>query len=130
MPLLTSGQIEKLRGVVDREGEFRPPANADEQAATNDRLGNHDSLSQFVYETSGTGAEALDSKSIPEGVTVLVEYKQGNSGTVYVGDSETQESPLTAVGQSLEFGVIDTSIIHVRTPTAGDGVVVTFEGGA
>jgi len=66
---------------------------------------------------------------VPEGVTALVEYKQGNSGTVYIGDESTQQSPLTAVGQSLQFAVTDTSIIYVRTPTAGDGVIVTFENG-
>ncbi len=129
MPLLTSGQIEKLRGVVDRAGDFRPPANADEQAKTNDRLGNFGGLAQLVYTTSGTNAEALDSVAVPEGVEVLVEYQQGNSGTVYVGDSDTQEIALTAAGQGRGFRVTDTSHIYVRTPTAGDGVVVTFEGG-
>ena len=130
MSLLTSGKIEKLRGVIDRAGDLRPPAHADLQEAIRDRLGNHDGLTQFVYTTGSTNAEALDSKSVPEGVTVLVEYKQGNSGTVYVGNDTTQESPLTATGQSLQFGVTDTSTIHVRTPTSGDGVVVTFEDGA
>lgn len=130
MPLLTSGKIEKLRGVIDRSGNFLPPANADEQKATNDRLGNFDGLAQTVYTTSGTTAEALDPVTVPEGVEVLVEYQQGNSGTVYVGDSDTQEIALTAAGQGRGFRVTDTSHIYVRTPTAGDGVVITFEGGA
>jgi len=129
MPLLTSGKIEKLRGVVDRAGDFRPPANADEQKETNDRLGNHDGLSQFIYETGSTDPEALDAVSVPEGVSALVEYKQGNSGTVYVGDSDTQEIALTAAGQGRGFEVTDTSHIYIRTPTVGDAVVVTFEGG-
>jgi len=127
MPLLTSGQIEKLRGVVDRAGDFRPPANADEQAKTNDRLGNFNGLEQFVYTTSGTTAEPLASKTVPEGVTVLVEYAEGNAGNVYLGDADTQQAPLTAVGSGREFRVSDTSAIHVRTPTSGDSVVVSFE---
>ncbi len=129
MALESDASVDDIEGVQDRDGDTRPAANADEQAETNRRLGNHDGLTQFVYQTDGTDAEALDAESVPDGVTVLVEYKQGNDGSVYLGDESTQESPLTAVGQSLEFGVTDTSIIHVRTPTAGDGVVVTFEGG-
>lgn len=130
MGLITRGKIEKLRGVVDRAGDFRPAADADKQEAIRDRLGNHDGLSQFVYTTGGTSAESLDAKSIPSGVEVLVEYKEGNAGNVYVGDDTTQESPLTAVGQGRTFAVTDTSQIYIRTPTGGDGVVVTFEGGA
>lgn len=128
MGLITRGKIEKLRGVVDRAGEFRPAANADLQAKIRDFLGNRDDLTQFVYTTSGTTAEALDAKSVPGGVEVLVEYQQGNSGTVFVGDDSGQEIALTAAGQGRGFRVSDTSAIYVRTPTAGDSVVVTFEG--
>ena len=129
MGLITRGKIEKLRGVVDRAGDFRPAANADLQATIRDFLGNRDGLTQFAYSTSGTTAEALDSKSVPGGVEVLVEYKQGNSGTVYVGNESTQEIALTATGQGRGFRVSDTSHIYVRTPTTGDGVVVSFVGG-
>jgi len=129
MGLFTLGKIERLRGVVDRAGDFRPAANADLQEAIRDFLGNRDGLTQFVYTTSSTDAEALDSKSVPGGVEALVEYQQGNSGTVYVGDESTQEIALAANGQGRGFRVSDTSDIHVRTPTAGDGVVVTFVGG-
>lgn len=120
MSLLTSGKIEKLRGVIDRNGDLRPPANADQ-------LGNFPELEQFVYSTSGTSAEPLAAKDVPEGVTVLVEYAEGNSGTVYVGDSGTQQAPLTSVGDGRTFRVSDTSSIYIRAPTSGDGVVVSFE---
>jgi len=130
MSLETDTQVEQVRQVQNENGDLVSPADGEKQKEINDRLGNHDGLTQFVYQTDGTDAEALDAESVPDGVTVLVEYKQGNDGSVYVGDESTQESPLTAVGQSLEFGVTDTSIIHIRTPTAGDGVVVTFEGDA
>ena len=129
MGLITRGRIEQIRGVIDRAGEFRPAANADLQAKIRDFLGNRDGLTQFVYTTSGTSAESLDSKSVPGGVEVLVEYQQGNSGTVYIGDENTQESALTAAGQGRGFRVTDTSHIFVRTPTAGDAVVVSFVGG-
>jgi len=130
MSLLTSGQIEKLRGVIDRDGNFLPAADADKQQEISDRLGNQDGLTQIVYSTGSTNAEALDANAVPEGVTVLVEYAEGNAGNVYIGDSDTQQSALTAVGQGREMAVSDTSYIYVRTPTSGDRVVVTFEGGA
>lgn len=129
MGLITRGKIDKLRGVVDRAGELRPAATADLQEKIRDFLGNHDGLTQFVYSTSGTTAEALDSKSVPGGVEVLVEYQQGNSGTVYVGDESTQEIALSAAGQGRGFRITDTSAIYVRTPTAGDSVIVSFVGG-
>lgn len=127
MVLDTTAQVDKIQAVRDRNGNARPAADADKQQATNDRLGNHDILTQFVYSTGGTAAEALDANAIPHGVEVLVEYKQGNSGDVFVGDATTQESALTAVGQGRTFRVTDTSLIHIRTPVSGDSVVVTFE---
>ncbi|GAB7094089.1 hypothetical protein JCM30237_12410 [Halolamina litorea] len=130
MGLFTLGKIERLRGVVDRAGDFRPAANADLQEKIRDFLGNRDGLTQFVYSTDGTAAEALDSKSVPGGVEALVEYQQGNDGVVFLGDENGQEIALTATGQGRSFRVSDTSVIYVRTPTAGDSVVVTFEGGA
>lgn len=130
MTLDTNSDVEEVRKVQDENGGKQPPANQAEQAKTNARLGNHDALKQFVYTTGGTAAEPLDAKTVPNGVEVLVEYKEGNAGNVYVGDDTTQQSALTAVGQGRTFAVTDTSHIYIRTPTGGDGVVVTFEGGA
>jgi len=39
MGLITRGKIERLRGVVDRAGEFRPAANADLQERISELLG-------------------------------------------------------------------------------------------
>ncbi|MFC6785093.1 hypothetical protein ACFQFH_20120 [Halobaculum halobium] len=129
MVLDTTAEVDKIDSVRDRNGDPRPPANADKQDVTNARLGNYDSLTQVVHSTGGTDAEPLPSLDVPEGAGVLVEYKSDNSGDVFVGDADTQESPLTGRTDSLLFSVTDTSLIHVRTPNAGDAVVVTFEGG-
>lgn len=120
MTLYSNSEVEEMKKVQDKDGNSVPPANANQ-------LGNFSGLEQFVYSTSTTSAEALDSKTVPEGVTVLVEYNEGNAGTVYVGDSTTQASPLAAVGDGRAFRVNDTSTIYVQTPTSGDGVVVSFE---
>lgn len=120
MTLDTNSNVEEVKKVQGPNGERKSPANAEQ-------LGNFDRVEQFVHTTSTTSAESLDSKSVPEGVTVLVEYREANAGTVYIGDSTTQESPLTAVGDARSFRVKDTSSIHVRTPSSGDGVVVSLE---
>lgn len=127
MVLDTLSDIDQIQAVLDRAGNLRPAANADEQEAMNDRLGNRDGLTQLVYTTASTNPEPLPSNAVPHGVQVLVEFKEGNTGTVYLGDTDTQESPLTAVGQGRTFSVLNTELIHVRTPNLGDSVVVTFE---
>ncbi|MFC7069485.1 hypothetical protein [Halobaculum lipolyticum] len=132
MTLDTTAEVDKIEAVRDRNGDARPAADADKQEQIRDAVGNRDELTQFVYSTSGTTAETLDSNAVPDGVTVLVEFKSDNTGTVYVGSPDTQESALTGIGQGRSFDVSDTAAIGVRTPTAGDAVVVTFEsaGGA
>ncbi|GAA0648782.1 hypothetical protein [Salarchaeum japonicum] len=130
MGLETQADVDDIQRVTDENGDPQPPANTVEQQKTNQALGNRGSVTQFVHSTDGTTGEPLPSHSVPDGVTVLVEYKQGNGGTVYVGNSDTQESPLTAVGQGRTFAVANTDTIYVRTPTAGDAVVVTFEADA
>lgn len=127
MTLDTNTDVEEIRKVQDEAGDKQPPANQAEQARTNRRLGNHDGLTQFVYSTDSSNAESLDSYAVPNGVEVLIEYAESNTGTVYVGDSDTQQSPLTSAGQARTFRVTDTSAVYVRTPDAGDSVVVTFE---
>lgn len=96
-------------------------------SVTSAQEGNWSSLNQFTHSTGGTSAEALPSNSVPDGVEIIVEYQESNSGTVYVGDSGTQESPLTATGDARTFKVSDTSAVYIQTPTSGDGVVVTYE---
>ncbi|QLG27716.1 hypothetical protein HUG10_09195 [Halorarum halophilum] len=127
MVLDTTAEVGKVQAVRDRDGNARPAADADNQRELQDRVGNFDGLKQVVHQTSGDTAEILPSHSVPHGVEVLVEYRQGNSGAVFVGDADTQAAALTAAGQGRTFRVTDTSLIHVRTPTAGDEVVVTFE---
>ncbi|WP_418283911.1 hypothetical protein [Halorubrum sp. DTA46] len=127
MALDTNTEVEQIRKVQNEQGEQVSPATEQQQMEIADSVGNHDDLTQFVHETSGTTAEPLPSHAVPDGVTVLVEWKETNSGNVYIGDDTTQHSALTQVGDGRLFPVTDTSTIHVRTPTAGDAVVVMFE---
>ncbi|SFR59679.1 hypothetical protein [Halorubrum sodomense] len=127
MGLDTNTEVQQIRKVQNEQGEQVSPATENQQKEIADRVGNHDGLTQFTYSTGSTSAEALPSNAVPDGVEVLVEWKETNAGNVYVGDSDTQEAALTGVGDGRTFRVSDTSVIHVRTPTAGDAVVVTFE---
>jgi hypothetical protein len=127
MGLDTNTEVQQIRKVQNEEGDQVSPATEKQQMEIADRVGNYGDLTQFEYTTDGTEAEALSANAVPEGVEVLVEYREANSGNAYVGDDSTQMSPLTQVGDGRTFEVTDTSLIHVRTPTAGDGVIVTFE---
>lgn len=98
--------------------------DADATAAAN---ANKDSITTFDHTTSGTQAEALASNAVPDGTKVLVQAKSDNSGSVYVGNSTTQVIELSA-DQSITLEVSNTDLVHVQTPTAGDGVNVLFEG--
>ena len=127
MGLDTNTEVQQIRKVQNEQGEQVSPATENQQKEIADRVGNHTGLTQIEYTTAGTDAEALPSYAVPDGVEVLVEYREANSGNVYVGDDTTQKAALTGVGDGRSFPVTDTSLIHIRTPTAGDGVIVMFE---
>ncbi|WP_436924953.1 hypothetical protein [Halosimplex amylolyticum] len=125
--LETDATVEKIARVKDQAGDLVAAANERLQQTIADALTNEDSLEAFEYTTSGTGAEALDANAVPDGVSVLVTFLEGNAGGVYVGDSGTQPVKLTAVGDTFVSEVSDTSAIYVQTPNGGDGVGVVFE---
>jgi len=125
MPLLTSGKIEKLRGVVDRAGDFRPPANADEQAATNDRLGNFANGIDGEESDDGTG-RTLSAGEVPQGVEVVVQAKHGNDDPIRTGLTNSPTVELVA-GQSASYRVEDTEQIHIQANSDGDGVNYSHE---
>lgn len=127
MALDSNTDVEQIKTVQDGNEEQVPPANASEQAKTNDRLGNFDTLDSMAYSTSGTTAEALESKPVPEGVTPLVVADTGNADTVWVGTGTHQPVPLASAKDSFGADVNDTSEIYVRTTTAGDTVYVLWE---
>lgn len=97
------------------------------QEATNDRLGNWDTLDGFYYATDSTNPESLPSHDVPDGVTTLVTYGRGNTGQVFVGSEGIQPATLSDPPNSFAAQVRDTSEIWVRTPNAGDRVGVLFE---
>jgi len=125
MPLLTSGKIEKLRGVVDRAGDFRPPANADEQSATNDRLGNFANGVDGEEIDDATGS-TLPAGDVPQGVEVVVQAKHGNDDPISIGLTDSPTLELVA-GQSATYRVEDIEQIHIQAKTDGDGVNYSYE---
>ncbi|EMA57162.1 hypothetical protein [Halorubrum lipolyticum] len=127
MGLDTNTEVQQIRKVQNEQGDQVSPATEKQQMEIADRVGNHDGLTQIEVTTSGTDPEALPARDVPDGVEVLVEYREANSGNVYVGDENTQLSALAQIGDGRQFPVTDTSLIYIRTPTAGDGVIVTFE---
>lgn len=128
MAVETTTEVEGLASVEDDQGDRQPPANATEQQRIAESLGNFNGLQQLevVTEEADTG-EALPSHDVPDGVKVLVEYREPNSGNVYVGDETQQKSALAGIGDFRSFPVTNTDRIYIRTPSAGDGVIVTFE---
>jgi len=125
MPLLTSGKIEKLRGVVDRAGDFRPPANADEQKETNERLGNFGSGNDGEVTDDTTGS-TLPAGDIPDGVEIVVQAKHDNQGRVKVGLTDSPTLELKG-GTFATFRVADRSQVHIVAKTDGDGVAYSHE---
>ena len=127
MGLDTNTEVQQIRKVQNEQGDQVSPATEKQQMEIAERVGNHDGLKQIEVTTDGTAPEALPAHAVPQGVEVLVEYRMANGSDVFVGDAETQLSALTGVGDGRTFPVSDTSLIYVRTPNAGDGVIVTFE---
>ena len=127
MGLDTNTEVQQIRKVQNEQGEQVSPATENQQKRIAEAAENNNGLTQLEVTTDGTAAEALPSFAVPDGVEVLVEYREANSGNVYVGDDTTQKAALTGVGDGRSFPVTDTSLIYIRTPTAGDGVIVTFE---
>lgn len=121
------GTTEEVRRVQDDAGNRVPPANSTEQAKTNERLGNWDTLDSFAYSTSSTNAESLDSNTVPEGVTPLVVADTANTDTVFVGSSKHQAVPLASAKDSFASNVRDTSELYVRANSSGDSVIVYWE---
>lgn len=85
------------------------------------------SITSFEYSTQGTGADTLPSHAVPQGVEVAVQALRDNQDLVYVGNDTAQAVNL-APGESMTLRVSNTDVIHIQTPSAGDGVGVTFEG--
>lgn len=127
MGIETNTEVDTLQDVADGEGGKAPAANKNEQEKTNDRLGNQPSIEAFWHATDSTDPEAIESRSVPQGVTVLVTADEANSGPCYVGNENAQPVKLETPKDVFTTQVEDTSAIYVRTPTAGDRVGVTFE---
>ncbi|WP_225334915.1 hypothetical protein [Halomicrobium urmianum] len=129
MGLETQTDVEEIRNVQNQAGDVDAPANETQQRRQTDALENNDGLTALEYQTSSTTVEQLPSHSVPEGVTVLVTYLSGNGSDVWVGNADAQPICMTGTGDAVGFDVTDTSAIHVRANTSGDGVGILFEGG-
>jgi hypothetical protein len=124
MPLETSVVIEKVK---DTANNARVPATEDVQKAIRDRLGSPSNLVGIEHTTDGTTQEQLPSNEVHPRGTVMVVYKEGNSGTVYVGADGEQPAPLSKSGDTFETTVGDTAEVFVRATNAGDSVGVLYE---
>lgn len=127
MGLETNTDVDDIDGVQDRNGDVRPAANADKQDRVIQAVENQDSLSAGSYSTSSTNVEQLPSQSIPDGVEVAIQAKNGNTGAVFVGTSN--ETPIRlSPNSNVSLAVTDLSLVHIQTPNSGDGIGYIFEG--
>ena len=125
MPLGVSGQIDRLRGVVDRAGDFRPAADADKQEDIRDRLGNFGD-GDDGEEADDTTGSTLPAGAVPPGVAVVVQAQHSNASRIKVGLTDSPTVELKA-GQSAEYRVTDTEQVHIEAKSAGDGVNYSHE---
>lgn len=125
MGLETTAEVDAIESVADRNGDQRPPANADEQGVTNARLGNHGSGADGEVTDDTTGS-TLSSGAVPHGIEVVVQAKYDNASRVKVGLSASPTVELQA-GQSITYRVQDRSQVHVEAKSDGDGVNWTHE---
>lgn len=132
MGLITRGKIEKLRGVVDRAGDFRPPANADLQdqiiaalSTANDRLGNASGVFSDKI-TPSTSGDVLPSNAVDEGAEVLLLADPANAGPIYVGPTGSATVPLSK-GNGATFGVQNTDVLEAKASSSGDVLHVIGE---
>ena len=80
MPLGTNTEVEQIRKVQNEDGDQVSPATEKQQMEIADKVGNYDGLQQIEVTNEGTDAEPLPANAVPEGVQVLVEYREANSG--------------------------------------------------
>lgn len=118
MGLETNTEVDKIEAVNDRNGDLRPPANADQ-------LGNFGGGVDGEATDNGTGS-TLSDNAVPEGVKVLVQAKRGNGSPVKVGLTSSPTISVPA-GGSVTYRVENTNQINVVAGTAGDGVNFTAE---
>jgi|GEM_PF-6294765 len=128
MALETTTDVEQLKSVPDGDGNAEPPANAAEQRLIRDRLGNWDGLMGFNYQTTSTDVEQMDSKPVPNGVTVAVQAPESNAQKVYIG-SESAQPIAVQPGGTANLQVSDTGAIYVSALTEGDELGVLYEDG-
>lgn len=132
MGLITRGKIERLRGVVDRAGEFRPAANADLQeqiiaalSTANDRLGNASGVFSDKI-TPATDGDVLPSHAVDDGSEVMLFADPANSGPIYVGPTGSATIPLSK-GNGITLGVENTEVLEAKASSSGDVLHVIGE---
>jgi len=127
MTLGTRGEVEEIKKVQNQKGERASPANEAQQKRLAEVLGNQSSLSAGSYSTSSTSAEQLPSESIPEGISVVIQANNANTGAVFVGTSSAQPIRL-APNESATFSLTNLDLVNIQTPNSGDGIGYIYEG--
>lgn len=118
MGLFTFGTLEKLRGVVDRNGDFRPAANADEQQEIRDRLGNASGVFSDKL-TPSTSGDVLPSHAVDDGAEVALLADPANAGPIYIGPIGSATTPLPK-GNGITFSVENTEVLEAKASSSGD----------
>jgi hypothetical protein len=124
MAMDTRGETTDIESVEDQTGDPAHPAT-DERLESVRQQGQNGDMNQVVHTTDGTNPEQVESYPVPDGHGLLVQGYHGNSGAAFVGDSDTQEHKL-GPRESVTVDVRDSAEVYVRTPNAGDGVVLTW----
>jgi len=128
MGLDTQADVRDLLNVQDSEGDSVPPANENRQQEIVDAVGNPVGATIETHTTGSTNPEQLPDLSIPDGVTAAIVYLPGNSGDVFLGDSNAQFVALFEAGDFFAWEADTTRHLHIKTTNAGDGVGIIFEG--
>lgn len=91
-----------------------------------ENLANHPGIVSEEYVTGTVNTERFPSNQVPEGISVAVQSKPGNTDPIYVGGSAGQNFRLNG-SDSISLRVDNTDVIRVNAGTAGDGVNYIFE---
>lgn len=103
-------------------------ANEDTLQQLRDSQGNWSTIEtgQDTVATAGTAVQLNGGTSlaVPDGASVAVIAADGNTGSVYVGDSSvtTSNGAELTPDSSLSLNVADVSTIHIDADNSGDGV--------
>lgn len=115
----TFGKVEE---VTDADGAIASPAADETQRSLHGNFG----TGNDGDATDDTTGSTLPAATVPEGVKVVVQAKNGNGSIVKVGLTASPTLELNP-GDSVSYRVEDTSQINIVATTSGEGVNFSHE---